>query len=117
MDHEHRNDINDVANSIDEFVTDKTEDLLRICHDLTACNSINPPGSTVETAQVIQDFFKKNGIRSELLSLDETKPNLVSTIGSQKLGKHLILNGHMDTVSPGNESDWSIPLFKKRQRV
>ena len=59
MDHEHRNDINDVANSIDEFVTDKTEDLLRICHDLTACNSINPPGSTVETAQVIQDFFKK----------------------------------------------------------
>ena len=60
MDHEHRNDINDVANSIDEFVTDKTEDLLRICHDLTECNSINPPGSTVETAQVIQDFFKKN---------------------------------------------------------
>ena len=58
MDHEHRNDINDVANSIDEFVTDKTKDLLRICHDLTACNSINPPGSTVETAQVIQDFFK-----------------------------------------------------------
>ena len=57
MDHEHRNDINDVANSIDEFVTDKTEDLLRICHDLTACNSINPPGSTVETAQVIQDFL------------------------------------------------------------
>ena len=60
MDHEHRDDIDDVANLIDEFVRDKTDDLLGICHDLTACNSINPPGSTVETAQVIQDFFKKS---------------------------------------------------------
>ena len=116
MDHEHRDDIDDVANLIDEFVRDKTDDLLGICHDLTACNSINPPGSTVETAQVIQDFFKKNGVKSELLSLDVTKPNLVSTIESHKLGKHLILNGHMDTVSPGNQSDWSIPLFKGTNR-
>ena len=59
MDHEHRNAIDDVANLIDEFVRGKTDDLLRICHDLTACNSINPPGSTVETAQVIQNFLKK----------------------------------------------------------
>ena len=60
MDHEHRNDIDDVANLIDEFISDNTEDLLQICHDLTACNSINPPGSTVETAQVIQNFLKKH---------------------------------------------------------
>ena len=116
MDHEHRNDIDDVANLIDEFISDNTEDLLQICHDLTACNSINPPGSTVETAQVIQNFLKKNGIKSELLSSDVSKPNLVSTIDSQKLGRHLIFNGHMDTVSPGNQSDWSIPLFKGTNR-
>ena len=48
--------------------------------------------------------------------MDETKPTVVSTIESQKLGKHLILNGHMDTVSPGNQSDWSIPLFKGTNR-
>ena len=105
MDHGHRNAIDDVANLIDEFVRDKTDDLLELCHDLTACNSINPPGSTVETAQVIQNFLKKNGIKSELLSLDVSKPNLVSTIDSQKLGRHLIFNGHMDTVSPGKQSD------------
>ena len=73
MDHEHRNDIDD-ANLIDEFISDNTEDLLQICHDLTACNSINPPGSTVETAQVIQNFLKMELSLNSFFGCKQTKP-------------------------------------------
>ncbi len=101
-----------VANQISIYMEDRQNDLLKFCSELTECDSINPPGCTIKTSRVIQKFFEEREITSQLLGSDAQKPNVIAEVSSDNLGKHLILNGHMDTVSPGNEADWSVPILK-----
>ena len=101
-----------VANQISIYMEDRQNDLLKFCSELTECDSINPPGCTIKTSKVIQKFFEEHEITSQLLGIDAQKPNVIAEVSSDNLGKHLILNGHMDTVSPGNEADWSVPILK-----
>ncbi len=78
---------------------------------LVACNSINPPGKTVDAIQLISDWLITNGLDVRVHSSDIEKPNLVATVESG-VGKHLILNAHLDTVQPGDLTAWSVPLFE-----
>ena len=85
---------------------------------LVACDSINPPGKTMDAVKVISDYLITNGVEVQLHSSDTEKPNLVASVDNG-IGNHLILNAHLDTVQPGDLKAWSVPLFeltKKDQR-
>jgi succinyl-diaminopimelate desuccinylase len=37
---------------------------------------------------------------------------VIATVTGSGLGPHLALNGHLDTLSPGEESAWSVPIYE-----
>ena len=59
-----------------------------------------------KTSKVIQKFFEEREITSQLLRYAQ-KPNVIAEVSSDNL-EASYLNRHMDTVSPGNEADWSV---------
>jgi succinyl-diaminopimelate desuccinylase len=48
----------------------------------------------------------------ERVARDPAKPNLVHTLEGAGTGPHLILNGHLDTIQPGDEAAWSVPPYE-----
>jgi len=107
-----KDEIARLAADIDGFVEGRRESLLELCRELVAARSVNPPGRTIEAAAVAEAFLDGSNVICETLVNDPSKPNLISQVNGNGPGAHLILNGHLDTVSPGREADWSVPLFE-----
>ena len=106
----------DRRQEITAFIGRHRKQLFNLCDELVAARSVNPPGRTVEAATVLKAFFEKNGLECSTYSNVPDKPNIVSSIEGNCLGRHLVLNGHLDTVSPGREDDWSVPLYKTSEK-
>lgn len=65
-------------------------------------------------ANYLKDLFAEHGIKTKIVPVTETRVNLVAEIGS---GKPVIgVSGHMDVVSPGDESEWSSDPFTLTER-
>lgn len=101
---------------IGAFVDTRREELVGLLGSLIAERSPNPPGDCVGVARALTDWLGTRGIVCDTVARVESKPNLVSTVASGKPGPHLILNGHMDTIAPGDESAWSVPHYAMTAR-
>jgi len=101
----------EIINDIDVFMEKNRENLIKLCSELVAAKSFNPPGSTLETTSVLENFFSASGIFCETLAKHKNKPNLISRAKGSKKGLHLLFNGHMDTIGIGDESLWTVPIF------
>ena len=100
----------DAFGEVDRYVDERREDLVSLCARLVAAESVNPPGETLRVAAVLEDFFAGEGIRLDRVARVEAKPNLVGTVDGSSPGRHLVFNGHMDTIPPGDEKAWSVPV-------
>ena len=69
--------------------------------------SPNPPGDTRQATKYITDYLDTKNIQYKVVGPDPEKPNIVSTLDTQRPGKHLILNGHIDVFPVGNPEGWS----------
>ena len=94
---------------VDHFVDAERERLVDLCRRLVEARSVNPPGDTRVAAEVVRSFLNARGIDCEMLSSNDSKPSVVATCTGRSDGRHLVLNGHLDTIPPGDESDWSFP--------
>ena len=47
-----------------------------------------------------------------MISEREDMPNVVVEVSGAEPGPHLILNGHLDTMGPGDASRWTVPQFE-----
>lgn len=81
-------------------------DVGRICGDLVAIRSENPPGTTADAIEYIRDYLERIGIRSIVTGSDSGFCNLV-TLGT---GTGLLLCGHVDVV-PALDEGWRHPPF------
>lgn len=107
--------------------------LRRLLQELVRVNTvaIPPNGDETPAQRVLRDFLRGHGLRPELYGVDfiqEAKNplvcqkrnyagrrNLSVRIGGSGPGKSLLLNGHIDTVPPGNVR-WSSPPWSGRFR-
>lgn len=96
--------------------TSEKEEILSLCCDLVDARSENPPGDCRAASERIRRYLKGYGIAPTTVARAPEKPNLVATIEGKEPGPHLILNGHLDTVGPGDERDWSVPVFQATRR-
>jgi succinyl-diaminopimelate desuccinylase len=80
----------------------------RICADLVAIRSENPPGRTDEVIEYIRLFLNSLGINSIISGNAEGMCNLVTT-GESRANKLLFL-GHVDVV-PALDTGWTYPPF------
>jgi len=77
----------------------------RICSELIAIRTENPPGRTTELIEYLRDFFDRLGIRSVAVSSPSGEDNIVTT----GCGAKLLMCGHVDVVPAG--SGWDKPPF------
>lgn len=98
------------------FVDENRERLVALCADLVAADSAQPAGRTEAAAAVLASFFAEHGVACELRAAVPDKPNLVSSIGDGSAPRHLILNGHLDTLPVGDPADWSVPTHRMERR-
>lgn len=74
---------------------------------LTQCETPSIPGDTRSAANLIKDFFDKEGICYQEIKANKFMPNLISTMNTGRPGRHLMFNGHLDVMPAGKEPGWS----------
>lgn len=92
------------------------EHIVELCARLVAAPSINPPGDTRQVADIVKAALSDLGVQSRLQTRDLTMPNVIAELDSGRAGPHLVLNVHMDTMPPGDETLWSAPPFELTRR-
>ena len=105
-------DIDNVTNAICTDIEAARGELVDLCARLVAAPSVNPPGRTTETAAVVRDYLSGHGVAMETVKADDEAPNLVGEVDGNSSGRHVVFNAHMDTMEAGDESSWSVPVFK-----
>ncbi|HEX8969503.1 MAG TPA: M20/M25/M40 family metallo-hydrolase, partial [Chloroflexota bacterium] len=107
---------NDLATAIQEAIVRQQGQLMALCGDLIQAPSINPPGDTTGPVRLVQRFLAERGASSRLVSRATRMPNLVATCEGVQPGPHLVLNVHLDTMEPGDEAAWSVPVLQPTRR-
>ncbi|GIO23047.1 ArgE/DapE family deacylase [Oceanobacillus sp. J11TS1] len=88
------------------------EEKIKILSDIIAIKSINE--NEIEVANYLKKLFDQYGIESKIIPVTDTRVNLVAEIGT---GSPVIgVSGHMDVVSPGDESEWTSDPFTLTER-
>jgi len=80
---------------------------------LVLIDSRNPPGKERAVAEFVRDWLADNGVESEFVTEPfADRPQVLAEIGAARPGtRTLVLNGHMDVVSPGDLDDWTHDPF------
>ena len=97
-----------VAGEIDA----QRESLFALCAELVAAPSVNPPGNTTQVAAVVRGYLERAGIKTDTVAVDPLTPNIIGAVDGLKPGPHVVFNAHMDTMEPGSEADWTVPIFQ-----
>lgn len=98
----------DIARDIDTH----RESLIALCAKLVAAPSVNPPGDTTRVAHIVREYLVAAGVDTETLVVDAAAPNVIGIANGREPGRHVLFNAHMDTMEPGRESDWTVPIFE-----
>jgi len=109
-----------MKSGIVELVCKSMDDDREIIIDLVCrlidARSDNPPGNVSGPAQIVSSFLAGRGIEVETFARKPEKPNLVSRLRGRSEGRHLVLNGHLDTIGAGAEDDWSVPVYRATRK-
>jgi acetylornithine deacetylase/succinyl-diaminopimelate desuccinylase-like protein len=101
-----------VAACLDTLITRQRADQIEFLRDLIRTRSANPftpeqsdQGEPVErdVAHLIYKRLREIGLQAELQGVSEARPNVLAVLSGTENGPSLILNGHMDTVMPGEQ--------------
>lgn len=106
----------EVADELHAAVGSRLSDLRRLCVDLVAAPSVNPPGNTMGPAGVLFDYLAAAGHDPALVAVDVNKPSVVASIDGGSPGAHLVVNVHLDTMPTGPIEQWSVEPFELTER-
>ena len=126
-----------LAQGIDEFITERTDDLVALLRRLVGFNTVSvdlSPGSEHRENEERElqefvaerlrrltdeiDFFEPDAaaLRDHPMMPPwhhwEGRPITVATLRGAGGGRSLIINGHIDVVSPGDLGRWTTPPFE-----
>ena len=85
-------------------------ELLQHFRALLRLNTSNPPGNERLVVDYLKNVLDKEGIPTEVLSLDPSRSNLVARLKGTGAKRPLLLMGHTDVVTV-DESKWTFPPF------
>lgn len=71
--------------------------------------TVNPPADTRECAEILRRVCEAEDIPASIHSRTEERANLVARLAGDRSGPALLLNGHIDTVPPGD--GWNVDPF------
>ena len=102
----------ELASDIRAAVASQRADVFALCAALVAAPSVNPVGDTRQVADVVARALAERGIEPRLERCTPTMPSVIADIDSGRPGPHLVLNVHLDTMPPGDESAWTRPIWE-----
>ena len=71
-------------------------------------DTANPPGDTTRAADLFRSFLDGQGIAHRTEAPLAHAPNLIASFaGGAGLGRHLVLNGHLDVFPVGDRAAWA----------
>jgi acetylornithine deacetylase/succinyl-diaminopimelate desuccinylase-like protein len=73
------------------------EEVTQLLQELLRQNTVNPPGNEVRAANVLRDYFTRNGIEVEQYAREPDRPNVVARLKGGD-GPSLAFLSHTDTV-------------------
>lgn len=83
-------------------------DVVELARDLVRVPSPNPPGDERAVADAVRSRLPELGLPdAEVISLDDTRPNLLISLDFGTGGRHLVLSGHLDT-KPIGDAEWTV---------
>jgi acetylornithine deacetylase/succinyl-diaminopimelate desuccinylase-like protein len=80
------------------------DEVTRLLQQLLRQNTVNPPGNEILAANVLRDYFARDGIEVELYARDADRPNVVARMKGGD-GPTLLFLSHTDTVL-ADPSEW-----------
>lgn len=105
-------DLTATADLVRDFTSEVASSVVERCADLVAAPSVNPPGDTREMADLVRAALTAAGLAARLEREVEQMPSVVCELDSGRPGPHLVLNVHLDTMPPGDESLWTVPVWQ-----
>ena len=102
----------EVTSHLQGTIAEQREAIVDLCAQLVAAPSVNPDGDTREVAGVVSRALADRGIHSRQEHQVPTMPSELAEIDSGRSGPHLVVNVHLDTMPPGDESAWSQPVWE-----
>lgn len=92
-------------------LADRTQgELLELCSRLVRCPNVNPPIEAAAITALIEGYFQEHKIPYEKHEPFPGHPVLIAQVGDGD-GRSLCINGHTDTVPPGDVSKWDFPPY------
>ena len=91
-------------------------ELIDLCAQLVAAESVNPPGRTSTVAPVVHNYLAAQNVATEVVAADEEAPNVVGQVDGSAAGRHVVFNAHMDTMEAGDVSAWTVPVLQLTRR-
>jgi len=83
---------------------------VELLRKLIRFDTSNPPGNESECITFINDLLKEAGIEAKIFARDPDRPNLVARLAGTGTAPPLLLYGHVDVVTTGNQN-WQHPPF------
>lgn len=102
--------LTDLERSILDRIDD--DELIRWVQELTRIPSVYDPaagGNEQEAARWVEARCREMGLEVKVEEVAPGRPNVIATLGKGR--PTLMLEGHTDVVTPGDESRWTDPPF------
>lgn len=78
--------------------------------------SVNHKDDEGKVAEYLQRYLTAAGIEAKVQRIDETHANLIAFVPGENHERHMVWNGHIDTVPYGDRKEWntdpSVPVEK-----
>ena len=87
-------------------IESRREELIALLQGFVRTPTANPPGETVAGAAYLETFLKSRHLPYRVIAPQAHMPNLLATFDTQRNGRHLVLNGHIDVFPPGRDEHW-----------
>ena len=95
-----------LAETLLSEIESRREELIALLQGFVRTPTANPPGETVAGAAYLQTFLKSRDLPYRVIAPQAHMPNLLATFDTQRKGRHLVLNGHIDVFPPGRDEHW-----------
>lgn len=98
---------NEIKSKVMRWAEEDKMRMAQLCSDLVRCKTPDPPGDTRSAMEVVERFMQNESLQYKILSVSDIMPNMVSSVKFSDKGRHLMFNGHLDTMPAGEEPGWS----------
>ena len=79
-------------------VPDLQQETTEVLQKLVRFNTVNPPGNERPAIEYLEAYVREAGLETEILAVEDARPNLVATLPGDAEGPVMTYLGHVDTV-------------------